>query len=143
MSTVYRPRWVAAALLLTALIALPVAGQSFRRPAYPVAEPVYARVTITNQTDLSIVFRAHWGNEPPREHVLDPGRAATLETAFPAGTPKPELTVTYRNGPWLRRPEVLSLPSGHVDPGTDNPGRVYDFYKRPSNVGEIVTLQAR
>jgi len=143
MTTPNRPRWVTGTLLVVALSAVPAAAQSFRRPPFPVADPVFARVTITNQSDVAVVFRAHWGNESPRERALDPGRAVTLETTFSAGTPRPELTVLFRNGPWLRRPEVLSLPSGHVDPRTDNPGRVYDFFRRPSNVGEILTLQPR
>ena len=143
MTTFYRPRWVAGTLLLAALIALPVAAQSFRQPWYPGSYPVHARVTITNQTDIAVVFHAQWGDELARREVLDPGQATTLETTFRAGTPKPELTVTYRTGPWHRRPEVLSLPSGHVDPQTNNPGRVYDFYQQRSNVGPIVTLSAR
>jgi hypothetical protein len=143
MDRIHRPLRIIAALFLVALSAAPAAAQSFRRPPFPVAEPVSARVTITNQSDVTVAFRAHWGNERPQERVLDPGRAVTLETTFPAGTPRPELTVLFRNGPWLRRPEVLSLPSGHVDPRTDNPGRVYDFFTRRSNVGDIVTLQPR
>jgi hypothetical protein len=138
MVTTHRPPWVAALLVLAA--AAPLPAQSLRSP---VAPPVYARVTITNQTDIAIVFRSHWGNEEPRREVLEPGRSVSLETTFAAGSPKPELTVVYRTGPWHRRPEVVSLPSGHVDPGTNNPGRVYDFYRQRSNVGEIVTLTAR
>lgn len=104
---------------------------------------MYARVAITNQTDIAIMFRSYWGSEEPRREVLEPGGAVTLETTFAAGTPKPELTVVYRTGSRHRRPEVVSLPSGHVDPGTDNPGRVYDFYKQRSNVGPLITLTAR
>jgi len=138
MVAITRPGWVAALLVLAA--AAPLPAQSLRWPAAP---PVYARVTITNQTDIAIVFRSHWGNEEARREMLEPGRSVTLETTFPAGSPKPELTVVYRTGPWHRRPEVVSLPSGHVDPGTNNPGRVYDFYRQRSNVGEIVTLTSR
>lgn len=136
-----RPRWATCALFLVAVV--PASAQSFRPSPYPVAEPVYARVTITNQTDMAIVFRSSWGTEEPRQHALDAGRSVTLETTFAAGTPKPELTVVYRTGPWHRRPEVLSLPSGYVDPRTDNPGRVYDFNRQRSNEGPIVTLTAR
>jgi len=107
-----------------------------------VAEPVYARVTITNQTNIATVFHSHWGNDSARKDVLDPGQTVTLETTFPAGTAKPELTVEFRSRPGAR-PDVLSLASGHVDPATNNPGRVYDFYLQRSNVGEIVTLTAR
>jgi len=142
MFAIHRPAWVAA-LFVLAVAAGPAPAQSLRRPPYPVAPPVYARVTITNQTDIAIVFRSSWGNEEPRRDLLEPGRAVTLETTFAAGTPKPELTVVYRTGSWHRRPEVVSLPSGHVDPGTDNPGRVYNFYRQRSNVGEVVTLTAR
>jgi hypothetical protein len=141
MPAIYPRGWVAALFVLA--VAGPASAQSLRWPSYPAAYPVYARVTITNQTDIAIVFRSQWGNEEPRREVLEPGRAVTLETTFAAGTPKPELTVVYRTGSWHRRPEVVSLPSGHVDPGTDNPGRVYDFYRQRSNVGPIVTLTAR
>jgi len=140
MCAIYRAAWVAG--LFALVVAGPAAAQPLR-PGYPVAPPVYARVTIANQTDMAIVFRSHWGNEEPRREVLEPGRAVTLETTFPPGTPKPELTVVYRTGSWHRRPEVVSLPSGHVDPGTDNPGRVYDFYRQRSNEGPILTLTAR
>jgi len=134
--------WVACTLVVLAFVAGPAPAQSLR-PAYPVAPPAYARVTITNQTDMAIVFHAHWGAEEPRRYVVEPGRAVTLETTFAPLTPKPEVTVTYRIGRWYRRPGVLSLPSGHVDPNTDNPGRVYDFYEQRSNAGEVVTLTAR
>src|SRR5436190_1654549 len=113
-----RPRLIAGAILLTAVIAIPATAQPFR---YPYPPPVYARVTLTNQTDLAVVFHSRWGDEPLRENLLDPGRSMTLEATFPPGTPKPELTVEYRPRPGAR-PDVFSLPSGHVDPATDNPG---------------------
>ena len=142
MTTLDRPRWVACTLFVVALTAAPAAAQSFRRPPAPIAEPVFARVTITNQTDVAVAFQSYWRDEPARREVLDPGRSVTLETTFRAGDPKPELTVIYRSGAWYR-PDVVTVPSGHVDPGTDNPGRVYDFYRKRSNVGQVVTLQAR
>ena len=143
MSALYRPLGVVCALFIAALSAVPASAQSFRWPSYPTADPVYARVTITNQTDISVVFRSQWPGSESERHVLGPGEHVTLETTFAPLTPKPEMVVRYRTGGWLRRPEVLSLPSGHVDPYTDNPGRVYDFYRSPSNVGPIVTLTAR
>lgn len=143
MRMIDRPRWVAAVFVLALAAPAPAPAQSLRWPSYPAAYPVYARVTITNQTDMAIVFRSNWGSEQPRRDVLEPGRAVTLETTFAAGTAKPELTVVYRTGSWHRRPELVTLPSGHVDPGTDNPGRVYDFYRQRSNVGPLITLTAR
>jgi hypothetical protein len=143
MKAIYCSGQVIGALFIAAVAATPTAAQSFRWPSYQAAYPVYARVTVTNQTDISVVFRSQWPGGEPERHVLGPGEHVTLETTFAPLTPKPEVVVRYRTGGWLRRPEVLSLPSGHVDPYTDNPGRVYDFYRSPSNVGEIVTLSAR
>lgn len=137
MITNNRPAWVAGALFVILWLADAASAQD------PPGTPVYGRVTITNQTDIAVVFRARWPNEEPRRHILNAGESTTLETTFAAGTPKPELRVVYQTGSWRRRPEVFSLPSGHVDPRTDNPGRVYDFYRQESNVGPIVTLTAR
>jgi hypothetical protein len=128
---------------VSALAVAPASAQTLRQPWYPSFQPAYARVTITNQTDISVVFRTQWPNEEGQRHTLGPGEQVTLETTFVPLTPKPELEVRYRTGGWLRRPHVLSLPSGHVDPATYNPGRVYDFYQQPSNVGPLVTLTAR
>ena len=146
MFAISRPRWIVGALFVIAVTAAPASAQSFRWPSYPNwnRSPVYARVTITNQTDIAIVFRSQWPNEDWQRHILRPGEDVVLETTFPRFTPKPEVTVRFRTGRgWLRRPQVLSLPSGHVNPNTYNPGRVYDFYAERSNVGPIVTLTAR
>jgi hypothetical protein len=136
MKPVYRTLGVGA--LVSLAVSIGSASAQAPWPSYPV----YARVTITNQTDIAVVFHSRWGNEAAKRDVLDPGRSVTLETTFPAGTPKPELTVEFRARPGAPL-DALRLPSGHVDPATDNPGRVYDFYRQRSNVGEIVTLTAR
>ena len=143
MKTDFRPGWVLGALFVAAVAAAPSSAQPIRWPYYPAAYPVYARVTITNQTDVAVVFRSQWPGREAERHVLSPGEHVTLETTFAPLTPKPELVVRFRTGGWRRPAEVLTLPSGHVDPGTDNPGRVYDFYRQLSNVGPLVTLTAR
>ena len=74
--------------------------------------------------------------------VVDPGRAVTVETPFPSGPTKPNLTVRYRQTRWAPRTTV-EVSSGHVDPGKDNPGRVYDFYRQRPNVGTLSHLTAR
>jgi hypothetical protein len=104
---------------------------------------VYARVTITNQSNVTVSFRAQWPGQGSQRKVLAPGQRVTLETAFPQFTPNPELTVTYRPRAWHRNRDTMSLSSGHVDPATDNPGRVYDFYGRRGNRGEVMELVAR
>lgn len=139
-----RPLWVVCALFVSGLVSAPAHGQSFRWPPdYPPAGPEYARVTITNQSNATVSFRAQWPGEGFQRKVLAPGQRVTLETSFPHFTPNPVLTVTYRPRAWRRHRDVVSLPSGHVDPATDNPGRVYDFYRERSNVGPIVNLVAR
>ena len=149
MTINYRPGWVVSALFVAAVVAGPASAQSLRWPSnyppsyYPDAEPVYARVTITNQTNITIRFRARWPNEAAQRKVLSPGESVTLETTFAPLTPNPELRVSYRPGRRARHREVMHLPSGHVDPNTYNPGRVYDFYRQWSNRRPLVTLTAR
>lgn len=142
----YHPRVAlqrALPLVLVALGAAPALGQSFRPTLQPSGQPVYARVTITNPTDITIVFQAEWPGEEARREILEPGQSVRLQTTFRRFTPNPELTVTYRNGPWYRRPEVVTLPSGHVRPGTNNPGRIYDFDRQRSNIGPLLVLKPR
>jgi hypothetical protein len=111
-------------------------------PSAASAQTQYARVTITNQTDVAITFDAAWEGQAAREMVVDPGRAVTVETPFPSGPTKPNLTVRYRQTRWAPRTTV-EVSSGHVDPRTDNPGRVYDFYRKRTNEGSMFVLSPR
>jgi hypothetical protein len=123
--------------LAVGAFALVVLGPS----AAPAQNP-YARVTIANQTDVAIVFDAGWEGQAAREFVVEPGKAVTAETAFPPGPTRPNLTVRYRQWRWMPRITV-ELASGHVDPRTDNPGRVYDFYRKRTNEGPMLQLSPR
>jgi hypothetical protein len=111
-------------------------------PSVSSAQSEYARVTITNQTDVAIVFDAAWEGQGAREMAVEPGRAVTLETPFSTGTALPNLTVRYRQTRWAPRTTV-EVSSGHVDPRTDNPGRVYDFYRKRTNEGAMFVLSPR
>jgi hypothetical protein len=111
-------------------------------PSVGSAQTQYARVTITNQTDVTIVFDAGWEGQALREMSVEPGKAVTVETPFPPGPTKPNLTVKYRQSRWAPR-TTTEVSSGHVDPRTDNPGRVYDFYRKRTNDGPMFVLSPR
>lgn len=111
-------------------------------PSAATAQNPYARVTITNQTDVAVVFEAGWVGQPAKEVVIDPGKAVTVGTEFPPGPTKPKLSVRYRQKQWVPR-TTIELDSGHVDPRTNNPGRVYDFNWRRTNEGTTLLLSPR
>ena len=111
-------------------------------PSVAPAQNPYARVTISNQTDVAIAFDAGWEGQAAREFVVEPGRAVTVETTFPPGPTKPNLTVRYRQWRWMPR-VTAELASGHVDPRSENPGRVYDFYRKRTNEGNMLLLSPR
>ncbi|HKB04865.1 MAG TPA: hypothetical protein VKD90_21760 [Gemmataceae bacterium] len=111
-------------------------------PSAASAQNPYARVTITNQTDVAVVFDAGWEGQAAKEVVIDPGKAVTVGTEFAPGPTRPKLTVKYRQIKWVPRVTV-DLDSGHVDPRTNNPGRVYDFNWRRTNEGTRLMLSPR
>jgi hypothetical protein len=131
-------------VLLVAVLGGAALGQDFRRPTVVGGgETKFARVTITNQSDIAIVFDMKWDTKDNVENmVLDPRQKISTQTGFPAGPQKPVLTVRYRKGKWLGY-ETVRLESGHVDPRTNNPGRVYDFDVRRTNEGMIVVVTPR
>jgi hypothetical protein len=85
----------------------------------------------------------HWPRERAQRMTLRPGQVYTAQTTFPAGTIQPDLIVRYDDSDWDRRRERVELPSGHVAPYTDNPGRVYDFWRVRTPFGPAVNLQPR
>ena len=108
---------------------------------YPASN--YSRVTITNQTRTSVVFAVQWRNRPRGETVmLEPGEKFRTQTTFAAGTNPPILEVRFSPWKWAPRVEVLAR-SGHVDPNTNNPGRIYDFDYNRTNQGRMLTLTPR
>jgi hypothetical protein len=111
-------------------------------PSAASAQNPYARVTITNQTDVAVVFDMGWEGQAAKEVVVDPGKATTVGTEFPPGPTKPKLSVRYRQMKWVPRVTV-ELESGHVDPATNNPGRVYDFNWKRTNEGTKLLLSPR
>jgi hypothetical protein len=123
-------------------IALTALALVLASPSAASAQNPYARVTITNQTDVAVVFDMGWEGQAAKEVVVDPGKATTVETQFPPGPTKPKLSVRYRQMKWVPRVTV-ELESGHVDPATNNPGRVYDFNWKRTNEGTKLMLGPR
>ena len=129
-------RFIAPAALAVLLLA-PSDSQAYRHQ--PWADVRYARVTLTNQADVPITVRYHWPDQRPERVTLRPGEQQTIETSFPAGTLQPDLIVRWEAGDRDFRRERMELPSGHVAPYTNNPGRVYDFWR----VGRTIDLRPR
>jgi hypothetical protein len=123
-------------------VALSALALVFIGPSAATAQNPYARITITNQTDVAVVFEAGWEGQAAKEVIIDPGKAATVGTEFPAGPTRPKLTVRYRQMKWVPR-TTIELDSGHVDPRTNNPGRVYDFNWKRTNEGTMLLLSPR
>lgn len=122
---------VAAPVLLAVAFAVPAAR----------GETKYARVALKNESNVTVVFEMKWSNKDKvKEVVLDPGQKFTAETAFPPSPTKPVLTVAFQPAP-RREKEVMQLESGHIDPTTNNPGRVYEFFRKRTNEGVIVVLK--
>jgi hypothetical protein len=126
---------------LVAMAPGPVEGGPNYRP--PGGDARYARVTLTNPSDVTVTFRMKWPGRPAERMTLRPGEQFTAETTFPAGTIQPDLRVRFEAGDWDRRREALELPSGHVAPYTNNPGRVYDFWRVRTPFGSVIDLRPR
>ena len=109
----------------------------------PSADVRYARVTLTNQADVPVTVRIRWPGRAAERITLRPGQQHTAETTFAAGSFQPDLTVRYEAGDWDRRREGHDVSSGHVAPYTDNPGRVYDFWRVRVPGGSIIDLRPR
>ena len=109
----------------------------------PYSDVRYARVTLTNQADVPVTVRLRWPGRPAERITLRPGQQHVAETTFAAGTIQPDLTVRYEAGDYDRRREGHELPSGHVAPYTDNPGRVYDFWRVRVPGGSVIDLRPR
>src|SRR5918994_7076475 len=109
----------------------------------PSSDVRYARVTLTNQADVAVTVRIRWPGQAAERITLRPGQQHTAETTFAAGTIQPDLTVRYEAGDFDRRREGHELPSGHVAPYTDNPGRVYDFWRDRVPGGSVIDLRPR
>lgn len=121
--------------LLTAMVGALVCGSA-------AAEMKYFRVTITNQSDVTVIFTMEWDGKTAEKVTLEPGKKVVAETKQPPAPKKPQLTVTYTPAPKVKD-EVKSLESGHIDPTTNNPGIIYDFTKSDTNLGRIVILKPR
>jgi hypothetical protein len=109
-------------------------------PKTPAKEMKYFRVTITNQSDVSVVFTMQWDGKASEKVTLDPGKQIVAETKQPPAPKKPQLTVTYTPAAGVKD-DIKTLDSGHVDPTTKNPGIIYDFQKIDTNLGTVVTLK--
>ena len=133
-------RFLAPAAVAVFLVA-PAESRAYRHQ--PWADARYARVTLTNQADVPVTVRYHWPHRRAERVTLRPGEHQMIETAFPAGTLQPDLTVRWEAGDRDGRREGMEVPSGHVDPYTDNPGRVYDFGRLGQRYGGVIDLRPR
>jgi len=130
-----------------ALFALVLAGSASAqlRPVGPApktaaGEMKYFRVTLNNNSDVTVIFTMVWDAHAPETVTLDPGKTIVAEMKQPPASTKPSLTVTYTPAP-LSTPVVKTLTSGHVDPRTNNPGWIYDFVKITTTTGTMVDLR--
>jgi hypothetical protein len=130
-----------------ALFALVLAGSASAqlRPIGPApkagaGEMKYFRVTLNNNSDVTVIFKMQWDSRAAEMVTLDPGKTFVAEMKQPAAPTKPELTVTYTPGPFMA-PAIKTLTSGHVDPRTNNPGWIYDFVKITTTTGTMVDLR--
>jgi hypothetical protein len=104
----------------------------------------FASVTFENKSDIAIVFTMEWDGRAAESVTLDAGRTLTTRTSFRAGQTEPKLTVKFESivGGTSSSPVVQSLRAG-MDVKNTNVGRIYDFSKKTSNVGEIIDLKPR
>lgn len=130
-----------------ALFALVVAGSASAQlrpvgppPKSPAVEMKYFRVTIKNNSDVTVIFKMEWDTLAAEMVTLDPGKTIVAEMKRPPAPGKPSLTVTYTPAP-LMSPVVKTLESGHIDPKTKNPGWIYDFVNITTTTGPIVDLR--
>jgi len=130
-----------------ALFALVLAGSASAQlrpgvppPKAPAAEMKYFRVTLTNNSDVTVIFKMEWDSLAAEIVTLDAGKTIVAEMKRPPAPGKPSLTVTYT--PALSTtPVIKTLESGHVDPTTKNPGWIYDFVKIDTTTGMMVDLR--
>lgn len=130
-----------------ALVALVLAGSASAqlRPVAPPpkaahGEMKYFRVTLNNNSDVTVIFKMVWDGRAPEMVTLDPGKSIVAEMKQPSAPTKPNLTVTYTPAPFST-PVVKTLTSGHIDPRTNNPGWIYDFVKIRTTTGTMVDLR--
>jgi hypothetical protein len=130
-----------------ALFALVLAGSASAqlRPVGPApkaaaGEMKYFRVTLNNNSDVTVIFKMVWDSRAPEMVTLDPGKTIVAEMKQPPAPTKPSLTVTYTPAPFSP-PVVKTLTSGHIDPRTNNPGWIYDFVKITTTTGTMVDLR--
>ncbi len=89
----------AAPILLTFILANAASAQ-FRPPVWPRhGQMKYFRVTITNQSDVTVIFTMHWEGKPADEVTLEPGQTIVPQTKQPPAPTKPELIVKYVPAP--------------------------------------------
>jgi hypothetical protein len=106
----------------------------------PAKEMKYFRVTLNNNSDVTVIFKMEWDTLAPAMVTLDPGKTFVAEMKRLPAPGKPSLTVTYTPAP-LAMPVVKVLESGHIDPRTNNPGWIYDFVNIDTTTGPIVDLR--
>lgn len=103
-------------------------------------EMKYFRVTLNNESNVTIVFTIQWDGRATESVSVDPGKTLVAEMKQPPAPKKPNLTVTYKPGP-TSASVIKVLESGHIDPRTNNPGWIYDFVSLNTNLGKMIDLR--
>jgi hypothetical protein len=133
------------AVIAPVLFALILCGSvqaQLRSPPKKAPETMTFRVTITNKSDLIVIFTMQWDGKAAEKVTLDPGKQTVAELTQPPAPQKPGLTVKFK--PAEGKATVSNvLESGLIDPTTDNAGWIFDFVNVDSNLGSIIDLRKR
>lgn len=133
---------------LATLLIFAVAGSASAQlrpkdpPPKPAGEMKFFRVTLTNKSDVTVLFEMKWDGRDAEKVTLEPGKKIVAEMKQPPAPKKPGLTVIFVPRPRAEK-ESLTLESGHIDPTTNNPGIIYDFVTEDTNLGVRVVLKPR
>lgn len=137
-------RTIVPAILLFALAAPAVAQL---RPTTPPPKgngtTWYASVTLENKTDIAIVFKMTWDGSAPETVTLDAGRSLTTRTSFKSGQTEPGLKVEFESSLGSTSLPVIQPLKAGMDTKNTNVGRIYDFNKKTTSLGQIIELKPR